>query len=71
MKYRIQVNVLTDRDEDTWTGNSLLYPTDTDALTAAVNLSERWLLVRFYRVVDENNMVWHTNKQPKGPVAND
>jgi hypothetical protein len=63
MKYRVQVNVTTDKDDDTWTGNAMTYGSDTEALAAAVNLSERWFLVRYYRIVDENDKVFHTNKR--------
>lgn len=62
MKYRVQVNVTTDRDDDTWTGNAMVYASDTEALAAAVDLSSRWFLVRYYRIVDENDKVYHTNK---------
>lgn len=61
-KYRVQVNVTTDKDDDTWTGNAMVYSTDTEALSAAVNLSGRWFLVRYYRVVDSKDRVYHTNK---------
>lgn len=62
MKYRVQVNVLTDKDDDTWTGNAMVYDSHEQALEAAVDLSGRWFLVRFYRIVNEKDQVFSTNK---------
>jgi len=62
MKYRVQVNVLTDKDDDTWTGNAMVYDSHEQALEAAVDLSSRWFLVRFYRIVNEKDQVFSTNK---------
>lgn len=62
MEYRVQVNVTTDKDEDTWTGNAVVYPTPEEAMEAARDLFMRWTLVRWWRVVDEDDKVYHTNK---------
>jgi hypothetical protein len=67
MKYRIQVNVSTDKDDDTWSGNSVTYPTPEEAMDAAKDLFMRWTLVNYWRVVDETDKVYHTNKhKPEG-----
>lgn len=67
MKYRIQVNVASDKDDDTWTGNSVTYPTPEEAMEAARDLFMRWTAVNYWRVVDADDKVHHTNKhQPEG-----
>lgn len=69
MKYRIQVNVAGDKDDDTWTGNSVTYPTPEEARDAAFDLFMRWTSVKYWRVVDEDDKVYHTNKhKPEGEV---
>ncbi len=67
MKYRVQVNVAGDKDDDTWTGNAVTYPTPEEALEAARDLFMRWTSVNYWRVVDANDKVYHTNKhKPEG-----
>ena len=67
MEYRVQVNVASDKDDDTWTGNAVTYPTSEEAMEAARDLFMRWTMVDYWRVVDETDKVYHTNKhQPEG-----
>ena len=63
MDYRIQVNVSGDKDEDTWTGNAVLFPTPTEADEYARDLFMRWTAVKFWRVVDENGKCHASNKE--------
>jgi hypothetical protein len=63
----MEVNVTTDKDEDTWSGNALTFPTPEKARDYARALLGRWTLVRWWRVLDENDKIYHTNKhQPEG-----
>lgn len=63
MDYRTQVNVSGDKDEDTWTGNALLFPTLEEAEEYARDLFMRWTSVKFWRVVDENGKCHATNQE--------
>lgn len=63
MEYRIEVNVTTDKDEDTWSGNAVRFSDDDDARRNAKDLFFNWTLVRFWRVIDEDNKVIHSNKE--------
>jgi hypothetical protein len=63
MDYRMQVNVSGDKDEDTWSGNALLFPTPEAAEEYARDLFMRWTQVKFWRVVDENGWCHATNKE--------
>jgi hypothetical protein len=62
MKYRVEINARSDQSDDTWTGNRVVYDTDKEALRGAVDLYGRWMMVRYYRVIDEDGTVHHTNK---------
>ena len=57
MKYRVQV--IAD-STDHWAGNAATYDSAEAARQAAVDLFQRWLLVRSWRVVDENDEVHHS-----------
>ena len=61
-QYRIQVNVASDRDDDTWSGNAILFDTPEEAKIAAKDLYMRWTQVNYWRVIDEDDKVISTNK---------
>ncbi len=63
MDYRIQVNVSGDKDEDTWSGNALLFPTPEEAEEYARDLFMRWTQVKFWRVIDEVGKCHASNKE--------
>lgn len=49
MKYKVEV--IAD-NSGKWCGNAIEYDTNADAERAAVDLMNRWLLVREWRVVE-------------------
>lgn len=49
MKYKVEV--IAD-SSGKWCGNAMLYDTEKEAKEAAVDLMNRWLLVRKWRVVE-------------------
>lgn len=60
--YRVQVNVASDRDDDTWSGNAITWTDPEEAKAAAKDLYMRWTQVNYWRVVDEDDKVSSTNK---------
>lgn len=60
-EYRVEVNTAGD-PPDSWAGNAILHDTDEEALAAARDLFMRWTAVKWWRVVDEDGKVYHTNK---------
>jgi hypothetical protein len=62
-EYRIEVNVSSDKDEDTWSGNAIRFSDPDEAKDNAKDLFMRWTSVRFWRVIDENDKVIHSNKE--------
>lgn len=63
MEYRIEVNVSSDKDKDTWSGNAIRFSDDDEARDAAKDLFMRWTSVVFWRVIDESDKVIHSNKE--------
>lgn len=63
MEYRIEVNVSSDKDTDTWSGNAIRFSDPGDAKDNAKDLFMRWTSVRFWRVIDESDKVIHSNKE--------
>jgi hypothetical protein len=53
MKYRIEVRVFGSKE---WTRNGMWYESVNSAISAAVDLEYRWLLVQDWRIVDENGV---------------
>ncbi len=62
MEYRVQVNVHSDKDDDTWSGNAITWTDPEEAEAAAKDLYMRWTQVNYWRVVDEDDKVSSTNK---------
>jgi hypothetical protein len=60
--YRIQVNVASDKDDDTWSGNAITWTDPGEAETAAKDLYMRWTQVNYWRVIDEDDKVINSNK---------
>ena len=62
MKYRVEVNTYGDKP-DAWTGNAVTYDTAEEARKYAVDLYQRWTAVKYWRVIDQNEVVHSTNQE--------
>ena len=51
-----RVEVIAD-NSGVWAGNGIRYDVVTDAVDAARDLHSRWMLVRQWRVIDNNDVV--------------
>ncbi len=60
-EYRVEVNTAGD-PPDSWACNAIRYDTAEEGLAAARDLFFRWTAVNWWRVVDENDKIYHTNK---------